>query len=115
MSAAVTISQLRLDVAGVGHDIVDQVNLSIAPGEVLGLVGESGSGKTTVGLAVLGHARRGVKIAGGQVTIGDTSMLSLNDQDLRVARGTLVSYVPSSKHDSNATSSSPSSIYCWRC
>ena len=94
MSAAVTISQLRLDVAGVGHDIVDQVNLSIAPGEVLGLVGESGSGKTTVGLAVLGHARRGVKIAGGQVTIGDTSMLSLNDQDLRVARGTLVSYVP---------------------
>ena len=31
-----------------------------SPGEVLGLVGESGSGKTTVGLAVLGHARKGV-------------------------------------------------------
>ena len=60
---ALTISNLRIEVAGNGADIVDEVNLTIAPGEVLGLVGESGSGKTTVGLAVLGHARRGVKLA----------------------------------------------------
>ena len=57
---AVTIKGLRIEVASNGHDIVDEVNLAIAPGEVLGLVGESGSGKTTVGLSVLGHARRGV-------------------------------------------------------
>ena len=62
--AALTINDLRIEVAGLAaHDIVDEINLSIAPGEVLGLVGESGSGKTTVGLAVLGHARRGVKLA----------------------------------------------------
>ncbi|MEY2446243.1 MAG: peptide/nickel transport system ATP-binding protein ddpF, partial [Ilumatobacteraceae bacterium] len=94
MGAAVTINDLRIELAGSGIDIVDDVNLTIQPGEVLGLVGESGSGKTTVGLAVLGHARRGVKLAGGSVTIGDAAMLSLGETALRHARGRLVTYVP---------------------
>ena len=50
------IRNLRLDVAQSGNDIVDEVTLTIARGEMLGLVGESGSGKTTVGLAVLSLA-----------------------------------------------------------
>ena len=91
---ALTISNLRIEVAGNGADIVDEINLTIAPGEVLGLVGESGSGKTTVGLAVLGHARRGVTLASGDVSIGDAAMLSLGDVALRHARGRLVTYVP---------------------
>jgi peptide/nickel transport system ATP-binding protein len=92
--AALTINNLRIEVAGSGFDIVDDVNLTIAPGHVLGLVGESGSGKTTVGLAVLGHARRGVKLAHGDVMIGDAAMMALGDVALRHARGKLVSYVP---------------------
>ena len=92
--AALTINNLRIEVAGSGFDIVDDVNLTIDPGEVLGLVGESGSGKTTVGLAVLGHGRRGVKLAGGEVMIGEAAMLALGDVALRHARGKLVSYVP---------------------
>jgi peptide/nickel transport system ATP-binding protein len=91
---ALIIQDLRIEVAGSGSDIVDEVTLTIAPGEVLGLVGESGSGKTTVGLSVLGHARRGVKLAGGSVDIGEASMLTLDDKALREARGKLVSYVP---------------------
>ncbi len=94
MEIALSITDLRIDVAGSGADIVDDVNLTIAPSEVLGLVGESGSGKTTVGLAVLGHARRGVKLARGDVSIGDAAMLALGDVALRHARGKLVSYVP---------------------
>ncbi|MEQ1700059.1 MAG: ABC transporter ATP-binding protein, partial [Ilumatobacteraceae bacterium] len=92
--SALTIQNLRIDVAGIGHDIVDEVNLEIAAGELLGLVGESGSGKTTVGLAVLGHARRGVAIAAGSVDIGETAVLALSDRELRDIRGKLVTYVP---------------------
>ena len=54
-----------------GTAVVADVSFEIAPGEVLGLVGESGSGKTTVGLSLLGHARRGLKITGGTVMLGD--------------------------------------------
>ena len=48
-----------------GADVVEQVSFDVDGGEVLGLVGESGSGKTTVALALLGHARRGLKIVFG--------------------------------------------------
>ncbi|MGI8517630.1 MAG: ABC transporter ATP-binding protein, partial [Acidimicrobiia bacterium] len=94
MTPTVRIEGLRIEVARSGHDIVDEVNLEIAAGEVLGLVGESGSGKTTVGLALLGHTRRGVSIASGKIFIGQIDILSLSEGALRAARGKLVSYVP---------------------
>ena len=94
MADGLSIRGLRLEVVRTGDDIVDEVDLAVAPGEVLGLVGESGSGKTTVGLAVLGHARRGVRIAGGSISIGSTSVLELGPEDRRSIRGRLVSYVP---------------------
>jgi peptide/nickel transport system ATP-binding protein len=93
-TTTLVVSGLRIEVEATGHDIVDEVEFSLAPGEVLGLVGESGSGKTTVGLAVLNHARRGVRIAAGSVRIGETDVTSLADEDLRRTRGRLVSYVP---------------------
>ncbi|MFZ9483342.1 MAG: ABC transporter ATP-binding protein [Ilumatobacteraceae bacterium] len=91
---ALRVEGLRLEVADSGDDIVDEVVLEIAAGEVLGLVGESGSGKTTVGLAILGHARRGVRIAAGSIEIGGTSVLDLDRRHLRSVRGAKVTYVP---------------------
>ena len=88
------VDDLRLEVGRTGADIVDEVSLSVAPGEVLGLVGESGSGKTTVGLAVLGHTRRGVVIARGRIRVGETEVLALSQEELRRLRGRKVSYVP---------------------
>jgi peptide/nickel transport system ATP-binding protein len=93
-TTALSIDALRIDVTRSGNDIVDEVSLTIAPGEVLGLVGESGSGKTTVGLAVLGHARKGAHIAAGRVEIGGVPILGLPPSQLRHTRGELVSYVP---------------------
>jgi peptide/nickel transport system ATP-binding protein len=91
---ALVIENLRIDVSSSGDDIVDEVRLEVGPGEVLGLVGESGSGKTTVGLAVLGHARKGVRLTGGRVEIGEASMLALSPGQLRLSRGEFVTYVP---------------------
>jgi len=91
---AIIVDRLRIVVEGSGHDIVNDVSFSIAPGEVLGLVGESGSGKTTVGLALLGHSRRGAAIKSGSVRIGDIDVLELDSADRQRLRGRVISYVP---------------------
>lgn len=90
----VQVEGLRIVLAGSGVDIVDEVSFTITAGEVLGVVGESGSGKTTVGLAMLGHARRGARIDSGSVRISGKEMLNANPAALRHARGRLVAYVP---------------------
>jgi peptide/nickel transport system ATP-binding protein len=92
--ASLRVEQLRIEMSSSGVDIVDDISLTISKGEVLGLVGESGSGKTTTGLAVLGHARRGSRIVGGRIWVGDRDMLTLSDEERRRARGGVVSYVP---------------------
>ena len=47
--------------------IIDDLNLDIYKGEILGLVGESGSGKTTIGRALI----RIIPTSGGQIVYGD--------------------------------------------
>ena len=91
---AVAVDGLRIVLRDTEIDIVDEVSFTIAPGEVLGLVGESGSGKTTVGLALLGHTRRGAAIAAGRIRVGDVDVLSLSSAARRSVRGRVVSYVP---------------------
>jgi len=91
---AVTVSDLRIELVSTGDDVVDEVSFSIPPGEVLGLVGESGSGKTTVALAMLGHTRRGLRIARGSIQIAGRDVLALEGAELRALRGGVVSYVP---------------------
>jgi peptide/nickel transport system ATP-binding protein len=88
------VRDLRVEVEGRGIDIVDEISFDVAGGEVLGLVGESGSGKSTVGVALLGHARRGARIAGGSVRIEGRDILGLRAEALRALRGRTVSYVP---------------------
>ncbi len=91
---AIVVRDLHIVVQGSGMEIVNDVSFSVAPGEVLGLVGESGSGKTTVGLALLGHSRRGAVIKGGSVRVGDVEVLKLSAIERQRLRGRLVSYVP---------------------
>jgi peptide/nickel transport system ATP-binding protein len=95
MSAPVVeVSDLRVELVGSGVDVVDEIALQIHSGEVLGLVGESGSGKTTVGMALLGHVRRGGKVGGGAVAVDGRDLSALGPDELRHLRGGVVSYIP---------------------
>jgi oligopeptide/dipeptide ABC transporter ATP-binding protein len=93
-AAAVEVSDLKIELTGRDVDVVDEISLEIKPGEVLGLVGESGSGKTTVGMALLGHVRRGGEVSGGVVMIDGRDLAHLNDAALRALRGGTVAYIP---------------------
>jgi ABC-type lipoprotein export system ATPase subunit len=98
MAPLVEVQGLRIVVRKGAGDaaIVDDVSFAIPKGEVLALIGESGSGKTTIALSLLGYARRGCRIAGGSIRIGETKVLDLDDEGLYELRGRQVSYIAQS-------------------
>ncbi len=61
---------------------VNDFNLKISPGEVVGLVGESGSGKTTVGRAVVGL----LPVHSGKLEIAGVNMVGARNKDLQPLR-----------------------------
>jgi peptide/nickel transport system ATP-binding protein/peptide/nickel transport system permease protein len=82
---------------GSGRDRVlaaNQVSLSVAVGEVLGLVGESGSGKSTVAAAACGLLPAAASIEGGQVIVCGRDLATLQPHELRGLRGDRVALIP---------------------
>jgi peptide/nickel transport system ATP-binding protein len=93
-SPRLAVEGLRISMAGSSTNVVDEVSFTVAEGEILGLVGESGSGKTTVALALLGYARRGLHIESGSVRLDGAELIGADRDKLRALRGAKVTYIP---------------------
>jgi ABC-type dipeptide/oligopeptide/nickel transport system ATPase component len=66
---------------------VDGVDVSIGPGEIVGLVGESGSGKTMLALSVLGLVPPPGRITDGEIWWRGRDLRTLTERQMRTVRG----------------------------
>ncbi|WP_342608957.1 ABC transporter ATP-binding protein [Vibrio tritonius] len=98
MDSFLTVKDLRISVKQEQKEqiIVNDVSFTLDKGQVLALIGESGSGKTTIALSLMGYAKPGCYISGGQVTLGNDSVLDADEATLRQWRGNRVAYIAQS-------------------
>lgn len=89
------IKDLRLSYfvrAGEIPAVVD-FNLTVRPGEAVGLVGESGCGKSTVAMAIMRYMGGAGSIVGGEILFKGRNMAELSEEELRQIRGSQIAMV----------------------
>lgn len=75
-----------------GLEVLKNVSLEIKKGEVVAIVGSSGAGKTTL-LQILGVLDGPEKNTNAKLTINDTDVLSLKDQELAAFRNKNLGFI----------------------
>lgn len=68
-------------------------NMTVMPGEAVGIVGESGCGKSTVALAVMQYMGKNGAVVGGEIKFKGRDMTAMSEEELRQLRGSQISMV----------------------
>jgi oligopeptide/dipeptide ABC transporter ATP-binding protein len=71
---------------------VDGVDLTLAPGEIVGIVGESGCGKSVTAMSLTGLLPRSARVAGSARLLG-TELIGAKESVLRAVRGKSIAYI----------------------
>jgi len=72
---------------------IENVDMDVRAGEIVGLVGESGAGKSTIGAAVNGLLPGTGRMTAGSVTLGGVRIDTLDDAGMHALRGDRVSMI----------------------
>ncbi|MBB3148410.1 peptide/nickel transport system ATP-binding protein [Phyllobacterium trifolii] len=95
MTALLEIKGLKTEVVTSDGRVtlIDDVNLTLAAGEVMGLVGESGSGKSVTGLSIMGLVDNPAQVTGGQILFKGQDLRKLSERKIRSIRGNRVAMI----------------------
>ena len=77
-------------------EVLDDVNITMHAGEILGLVGESGSGKSVSATTILGMIRHPGRILAGSIRFEGVDLLRLSEDEVRRYRGRRIAMIPQS-------------------
>ena len=95
MTPVLAIEALTVSFPGANgrQRVIEDVSLSIARGEILGLVGESGSGKSVTALATMRLLSSTAVVEAGTVRLNDRDFYKLSKADLLRARGAEIAMI----------------------
>lgn len=77
----------HLQICYAGQPVLEDVNMTLEPGRILGIVGESGSGKSTLIRAAMGLLGSEGAVTGGRILYKDKNVTELKGEELRKLRG----------------------------
>ncbi len=88
-AALLSIRGLRVEMQSDAQTatVLNDVSISVSPGEVLGLVGESGAGKSVTGAAVIGLLEPPLCKTAGEIWFEGRRIDTLSPRDMRRLRG----------------------------
>ena len=87
------VRQLTTGLGARGPEILCEVDLQLAPGEVLGVVGESGSGKSMLALSIMGLLPPPIQVRSGRIRLQGADLLTMEPAAMRSLRGNDVAMI----------------------